>query len=198
VLSFAHWFVVCLMLVLACSPSPSPNAARLQAVEASATLGPGDVFEMQIVGEQGLPDEYQVATDGTVDLPYLHSMKVSGLEPHELARLVRERLMTEKFLTDPSVVIRVKEYRSKQITILGQVRSPGNYPYQPGMTLIQAISVAGGVNSIAVRDAIRVTRRRKEGGTMTVVIDLDAIIAGSAEDVPMHPGDRIYVSERVF
>jgi protein involved in polysaccharide export with SLBB domain len=66
------------------------------------------------------------------------------------------------------------------------------------MTLVQAISIAGGVNSIAVRDAIRLTRRNKGGGSRTVIIDLDAINAGDAEDIPMQPGDRIYVAERVF
>lgn len=170
----------------------------LAAPEASTTLGPGDVFQMQIVGEGELPDEYQVASDGTVDLPYLEALYVAGLEPQELARLVRQRLVERKILTQPSVVVRVKEYRSKQVTILGQVRTPGSLPFQPGMTLVQAISIAGGVNSIAVRDAIRITRRKKEGGTRTVVIDLDAINAGSSEDVLLQPGDRIYVAERVF
>lgn len=153
---------------------------------------------MQIVGETQLPDEYQVASDGTVDLPYLHSVTVAGMEPHELARLVRRRLMEEQILTDPSVVIRVKEYRSKQVTIIGQVRSPGSYPFQQSMTLVQAISIAGGLNSIAVRDAIRLTRRVKGGGTRTVIIDVDAINAGEADDVLLQPGDRIYVAERVF
>jgi polysaccharide export outer membrane protein len=171
---------------------------KLEAPVASTTLGPGDVFSLQIVGEKDLPDEYQVASDGSVDFPYLHSVQVAGLEPHELARLVRQRLMDAKILKDPSVVIRVKEYRSKQVTILGQVRTPGSYPFQPGMTLVQAISIAGGVNSIAVRDAVRLTRRGKDGRSRTVVIDLDSINAGATEDIPLQPSDRIYVSERVF
>ena len=66
------------------------------------------------------------------------------------------------------------------------------------MTLVQAISIAGGLNSIAVRDAIRLTRRSHDGRSRTVVIDLDTINAGAAEDVPLQPSDRIYVGERVF
>lgn len=182
----------------ACGSSAPRVQPKLEAPVASTTLGPGDVFLLQIVGEKDLPDEYQVASDGSVDFPYLHSVQVAGLEPHELARLVRQRLMDAKILKDPSVVIRVKEYRSKQVTILGQVRTPGSYPFQPGMTLVQAISIAGGVNSIAVRDAVRLTRRGKDGRSRTVVIDLDSINAGATEDVPLQPSDRIYVSERVF
>jgi polysaccharide export outer membrane protein len=188
------WFVA----PYGCASSGPRAQPTVGAPDASTTLGPGDVFQMQIVGEPDLPDEYQVASDGSVAFPYLHSVQVAGLEPHELAHLVRQRLMEEKILTDPSVVIRVKEYRSKQVTVLGQLRSPGSYPFQPGMTLVQAISIAGGLNSIAVRDAIRLTRRAKPGGSRTVVIDLDAINAGVAEDVPLQPSDRIYVSERVF
>jgi polysaccharide export outer membrane protein len=193
--------LVCFCLagvLLACGSSASRTQPKLAAPEASTTLGPGDVFAMQIVGEPELPDEFQVASDGTVDLPYLHSMHVAGMEPHQLARAVRQRLIEEQILIDPSVVIRVKEYRSKQLTVLGQVRTPGSYPFQPGMTLVQAISIAGGLNSIAVRDAIRITRRMKGAGSRTVIIDLDAINSGEAEDIPMQPGDRIYVAERVF
>jgi polysaccharide export outer membrane protein len=185
-------------LPLGCGGSGQRAQPKLQPPAESTTLGPGDVFEMQIVGEPTLPDEYQVASDGSVDFPYLHSVQVAGLEPQQLARLVRQRLMEKKILTDPSVVIRVKEYRSKQVTVLGQVRSPGSYPFQPGMTLVQAISIAGGLNSIAVRDAIRLTRRSHDGRSRTVVIDLDTINAGAAEDVPLQPSDRIYVGERVF
>src|SRR6186713_2694297 len=53
-----------------------------------STIGPGDVFTMEIVGEKELPREYQVASDGTVDLPYLQTVAVAGLEPQEISRLI--------------------------------------------------------------------------------------------------------------
>ncbi len=162
------------------------------------TLGPGDVFHLQIVGEKDLPEEYQVASDGTVDLPYIHTLEVVGLEPQEVARLIRKRLIEEKILTDPAVVVSVKEYVSKRVTLLGEVQKPGSFPLTPGLTLIQAVSQAGGLTSIANKQQLNLTRNTKGGGTTTVVIDIEAITDGESPDIPLQPGDRIYVKERIF
>jgi polysaccharide export outer membrane protein len=182
----------------ACGARTTAPKVALPPPTESTTLGPGDIFHLQIVGEEGLPEEYQVASDGTVDLPYLQTVEVAGLEPQELARVVRRRLIEEEILQDPSVVVRVKEYRSKQISVLGQVKKPGNFPFQPGMTLVQAISLAGGLNSIAQSGKIRLTRQIKGRGTQTVSVDLDAINSGDAQDVLLQAGDRVFVSERLF
>ncbi|HSC87025.1 MAG TPA: SLBB domain-containing protein, partial [Polyangiaceae bacterium] len=102
-----------------------------------------------------------------------------------------------KILTDPSVVITVKEYRSKVVTLLGQVQKPGSFALAPGMTLIHAVSLAGGFTSIAMTSKVNLVRSL-EGKTKTVVIDAEDIYEGRADDVPLQPGDRIYVPERVF
>src|SRR5690606_33028081 len=135
-------------------------------------------------GENDLPKEYQIASDGTVDLPYLHTMKVAGLEPQEVARLIRQRLIEGQILTDPAVVVSVKEYATKRVTLLGEVKKPGSFPLTPGLTLIQAVSQAGGLTPIANRDQVRLTRASRTGQTTTVVIDVDAITEGRAQDIP--------------
>jgi polysaccharide export outer membrane protein len=150
-----------------------------------------------VVGEPDLPKDYQVASDGTVDFPYVHRIEVQGLEPQELARRVRERLIEQKILDDPSVIVSVKEYNSKRVTVLGQVRKPGSFALSTGMTLLQALSQAGGLNAIASRDAVNLTRKDKDSAT-TVVLSFDAITEGRSPDVPLQAGDRIYVKERVF
>ncbi len=183
--------------LLACTSGQDNSKVKLPAPIESTTLGPGDVFTLQVVGEKELPSEYQIASDGTVDLPYIHSLKVSGLEPQEVARLVRKRLIEEKILNDPSVVVSVKEYNSKRITVLGQVAKPGSFPLTPGLTLIQAISLAGGLTAIANHDRLNLTRQTKSGRT-TVLISVDAITDGRSPDLPLQAGDSIYVHERVF
>ncbi len=185
-------------VAVSCGPAPAPKNVDLAPPVVSTSLGPGDVFQLQIVGEKDLPEEFQVASDGTVDLPYLQRVEVVGLEPQEVAALVRQRLIDEEILTDPSVVVRVKEYRSKRVSVLGQVKKPGNFPFEPGMTLVQAVSVAGGLNSIARSSRVRLTRKVAGGGTKTVIIDLDAINAGRMEDIELQVGDRIFIEERVF
>ncbi len=192
------WFVVFVGgSVTACGPNRPAARVNLPAPVESTSLGPGDIFSMQIVGEKDLPEEYQVASDGTVDVPYLDRLQVAGLEPQQVATLVREQLIEREILTDPSVVVRVKEYRSKQVTVLGQVQKPGSFAYQQGMTLVQALSQAGGLNSIAQSHRVRLTRRTPKG-SKTVVVDVDAINAGEAEDIPLQAGDRLFVEERVF
>ncbi len=163
----------------------------------STSLGPGDVFQLQIVGEKDLPTEYQVAGDGTVMLPYIQLIHVAGLEPQEVAKLVGERLMEEKILTKPSVVVSVQEYRSKKVTLLGQVHKPGSFPYVADMTLLQAISLAGGLTAIAQTKRVNLTRINKKG-EKTVVVNVDAIQEGRSADIPLQAGDRVYVQERVF
>lgn len=162
-----------------------------------STVGPGDVFTLEIVGEKELPREYQVASDGSVDLPYLHTVPVAGLEPQEIARLVRKLLMEKQILTDPSVVVQVKEYNSRRITVLGQVAKPGTFPFTTGLTLIQALSQAGGLTGIANLDKVNLTRRTS-GGSRTVVVPIGQIMEGRAPDILLQSGDRIFVHERLF
>lgn len=169
----------------------------MSAATENTTLGPGDIFRMEIVGETELPTEFQVAADGTVTFPYIQEMKVSGLEPQEVSQKVRQALIAKKILTDPSVIVSVTEYRSKTVTILGQVQKPGSFPLSPGMTLLQAVSMAGGFTAIAQKSRVNLARI-KDGKATTVVINVESIYQGSEEDIFLQSGDRIYVHERVF
>lgn len=190
----ASWLALGL---LGCGAPNNNQRLNLPTPTEKSTLGPGDVFVMEIVGEKDLPREYQVASDGSVDLPYLHTVAVAGLEPQEIARLVRKLLTEQKILTDPSVVVQIKEYNSRRVTILGQVAKPGTFPYTPGLTLIQAISQAGGLTGLANLDRVNLTRRA-EHGSRTVVISLGTIMEGRSADIPLQSGDRIFVHERLF
>jgi polysaccharide export outer membrane protein len=183
--------------VACASHGPSP-ATYLPPPSEKTVVGPGDVFTLQIVSEKDLPAEYQVASDGTVDLPYVHTLEVAGLEPQEIARVVRQKLIDDQILTNPIVVVQVKEYRSRAVIMLGQVARPGSFPLTPGLTLMQAISLAGGLSQIANDDNVTLTRKLASGGTKTVTISVDAITEGRAPDVPLQAGDRIYVHERLF
>lgn len=189
--------VAALALVPACSgPTRNPKLALAPPSE-KTIVGAGDVVMMEIVGEKDLPKEYTVSSNGTVDLPYVQTIDVAGLEPQEIARLIRERLIEKKILSDPSVIVQVKEYNSRRVVLLGQVAKPGTFPLTSGLTLIQAISLAGGLTAIANDD--RVTLTRKVGNkTQTVVLSVEAITSGISEDIPLQSGDRIYVYERMF
>ena len=189
--------LVAAMLVMGCGPRPDNSLVHLPPPVQSTTVGPGDVFSLEIVGEKDLPVEYQVASDGTVALPYLDRVAVEGLEPQEIQVLIKQRLVEGEIFQNPSVIVRVTEYNSKRITVLGQVQKPGSFPLEPGMTLVQAISLAGGLNSIANRDKVKLTRKTNDG-SLTVVLSFQAITDGRSPDIPLQAGDSIYVHERVF
>lgn len=189
---------VMMSCAVGCQPKPPPRIPDLPTPVESTTLGPGDVLRLEVVGEKDFPNEYQVAPDGTINFPYIDNMKVSGLEAQDVARQVREQLIERQILKQPSVIVRVTEFRSKRITVLGQVKTPGSFSFQPGMTLVQAISQAGGVTALGLVEQVRLTRILKDRRSVTVVIDLDSINSGQLEDVPLQAGDRIFVEERVF
>ena len=186
-----------LMFGIGCGGSNDNLRLNLPPPTEKSTVGPGDVFSMEIVGEKELPREYQIASDGTVDLPYLQTVPVTGLEPQEIARLIRKLLIEKQILSDPSVVVQVKEYNSRRVTVMGQVAKPGVFPYSQGLTLIQALSQAGGPTGIANQDKVNLTRRTT-GGSRTVVISIGTIMEGRSADIPLQSGDRIFVHERIF
>lgn len=183
--------------MLGCASNQAGEQPPLRAATAHTTLGPGDIFRMEIVGEPELPTEFQVAADGSVQFPYIHGLQVEGLEPHDVAQKIRAKLIEEKILTNPSVVVSVIEYRSKTVTVLGQVQKPGSFPLSPGMTLLQALSMSGGFTSIAQKSKVSLSRT-SEGKANTVLVDVEVIYEGREQDILLQSGDRIYVHERVF
>jgi protein involved in polysaccharide export with SLBB domain len=185
------------VLSVACGPSAPARGTSFPAFSERNVLGPGDVFSMEIVGEKDLPHEYQVASDGTVDLPYLHTVRVADLEAQEVSRLIRDKLIEAKVLLDPSVVVQIREFASRRVTLLGQVAKPGSFPLAPGMTLIQAISEAGGLTAVANSDNVNLIRKTA-AGQQSVIVSVGTIQEGKAPDIPLQAGDQIYVHERIF
>ncbi len=185
------------MLFVACGPREAPKAPEIPPPVESTTLGPGDEFTLQVVGEPAWPTEYRVASDGTVDVPSIPPLKVEGLEPQQIARLVKERLAEQKIRTDASVVVTVKQYQSKRVTVLGQVASPGSFPLTSSLTLLEVISKAGGFTAIARTSNVRLTRQ-VNGEARTWEIDVTAIADGRLADIPLQASDSIFVEERVF
>lgn len=189
-----RWIAVALLLV-GCGQRARPP--DLPAPIEATTVGVGDVFEIRIVGEDKLPTTFTVAPDGTVDLPFINRIKVAGLEPQEVVEVVRARLIEEQYLTDPSVSMGMKDYRSKKVEVLGQVNKPGSHPLEPGMTLLRAISIAGGFNSLANMGQVTI-RRKVPGGIKAATVSANAILDNEIPDVPLQAGDTINVEQRVF
>jgi protein involved in polysaccharide export with SLBB domain len=189
--------LVTVVLTTACASGYKPKSVGLPPPSEKTAVGAGDIFTLQIVGEKDLPTEFQVASDGTAQVPFLQKIQVAGLEPQDIAKMVREQLIARKFLVDPVVIVQVREYHSRTVILLGQVAKPGSFPLTPGLTLMQAISMAGGLTAIADDDKVTLTRKIGQG-TKTVRVSVDAITDGTAQDVVLQAGDRVFVYERLF
>jgi polysaccharide export outer membrane protein len=110
---------------------------------------------------------------------------------------VRDDLVAKKFLVNPIVIVQVREYHSRTVILLGQVAKPGSFPLTPGLTLMQAISLAGGLSPLADDDKVTLTRKIGNS-TKTVRVSVDAIMDGAAQDIILQAGDRVFVYERLF
>jgi polysaccharide biosynthesis/export protein VpsN len=156
------------------------------------------MFKVAVLGEKDLPAEYRVQPDGTIDFPYLDRLTVAGLEPQEIVDLIKKGLVEKRILVDPQVSLVVTQYNSKKISIVGSVNKPGSLPWTEGMKLVDAISLAGGLTSIADGDHVIITRLVGAHKTVTATVSVDDITDGKLGDVPLQAGDTIKVYQRVF
>jgi polysaccharide biosynthesis/export protein VpsN len=182
-------------MLAACGGRPRPP--DLPAPVSNETVGAGDVFELRIVREENLPTVFTVAPDGTVDLPYIKRVEVGGLEPQQISAVVRKRLIELDYLTDPIVSVNVKEYNSKRVEIIGEVQKPGSLRFEPGMTLLRALSLAGGFNQMAARDKVMI-RRHSGRSTRADTVNVQHIIENAIADIPLQAGDSINIPQRIF
>ncbi len=180
-----------------CSAYPAPPV-NLPRASPSTTVGPGDVFEVHVMGEPNLPKDYRVNPDGTIDFPYIARLMVANVEPQDIASLIRRKLQEAKILNDPQVSVSVKQYNSKKVAIIGQVIKPGSIPYTESLRLVDALSQAGWFTPLSASNHVLLTRLTRDGGSITVEVSVDAITDGKRPDIPLQAGDTIKVPERVF
>ena len=188
--------LVALLLVGACASDVHTPTMPVTANE-DTTLGPGDVFEVRVYGEEGLSGTFRVASDGSIDYPFVGRTAVGGREPRDVAEDLRARLVEGGFLVHPQVSVMVTEYNSKRISVMGAVASAGTFPITSGLTVVQAISLAGGFTPLANKNATVVTRV-VNGQPQQFVVPVESIARGRGSDVPLRAGDIVFVPERVF
>ncbi|MGD0529975.1 MAG: polysaccharide biosynthesis/export family protein [Polyangiaceae bacterium] len=186
-----------LALVVACTRT-HPGPPNLPALTPSTVVGPGDVFEVSVLGEKDLPKEYRIQPDGSVDFPYVDRLQVAGLEPQQIEELIKTQLVSKKILVNPQVTLVVKQYNSKKISVIGAVNKPGSLPWTDGIKLVEAISLSGGFTSLGDQNHVVLTRNVAGGKTVTAVVSVEEITDGKQPDVPLQAGDTIKVDQRVF
>ncbi len=158
---------------------------------ASYRIGPMDLVSVEVLEDDSLDAETRVTEAGTIELPHVDPVTVAGLTTHEAALALGKAL--EKYLQRATVTLRIIEYRSQPITLLGAVRKPGTLPFSGRWTLIDAVTEAGGLTETG--GDILVLRRASNGLSDQILIDRRELLEHGNPDVniPLFPNDLINV-----
>lgn len=172
---FAAFFAIVLAL-LAVGPVEAAEAYR---------LGAGDRVRVTVFGQEDLSGEFELDGAGRLSLPLIQRVQAAGLTLNELEAAIANKLKPD-FLKNPRVSVEVLNYRP--FYILGEVKNPGSYPYVNGMTVINAVALAGGYTYRAKENKVTIVRTG----------DIERKTISADHGTVVLPGDVIQVPERFF
>ena len=158
-------------------------------------IGPGDVLTVEFWREKNVSGDVIVRPDGRISVPLLNDVQAAGLTPEQL----RERLLQAAgpYFEDPNVTVVVKEINSRQAFITGQVGKPGSYPLNAGTTVIQLISMAGGLLQWADEVNIVVIHldKRPDGEPLSHRVNYKEVMKQKnlQQNIELKPGDTVMV-----
>ncbi len=208
-----------LLLLLQASPPGTPPASAPQAAPAGANasaatalpadssadyqVGPGDVLEVTVFGNEDLSRVPTVQTNGAISLPLLGEVPVAGRTLAQVQQEITARLGRD-YLVNPQVEVRVREYHSQFVSVVGEVGAPGRKPLRGRTRLIDALVEAGGFTPRASGEVlIARTDGAFAGGSRTLVLRISGGATPSAQDavnleLPLRNGDIITASPKYY
>ncbi|MBI3554484.1 MAG: polysaccharide export protein [Elusimicrobia bacterium] len=177
-------------------------AAAMQQVARAKTdyhIGPADLIGVTVYQDAEMSRKVRVNANGTVSLPLVGPIKVGGKTLIEAQTAIEEKLAT--YLKSPQVSLFIEDYGNKLIFVMGEVQKPGSIaiPTESKITVVEAISSAGGFTAVAAQDRTRVLRN-VNGQNVTYYIDVKAITqqAQKDKDMVLEPNDIVYVPQSFF
>ncbi|MBI5644138.1 MAG: polysaccharide export protein [Deltaproteobacteria bacterium] len=158
-------------------------------------FGPGDVLSIEVFEAGELSKTVMVNSRGFITFPLLGSVKVKGLTERELEQKL-EGLLGEKYLQAPNVTVFIKE--GGYFYVVGEVKEGGRFPYRPGLTLQQAVAMAGGISDVGKASMVQIKRVDEDGGVEIITVNHNELRAGKAVDPMLRKDDIIYVPQSYF
>src|SRR3989344_301730 len=170
-------------------------------VEGDYRIGVDDRLQITVWRNPELSVTVPVRPDGKISAPLIGDVKAGGNTPTQVAALIKDKLSS--FIREPNVTVILTELRSHEflsrVRVTGAVRTPRSMPYRQGMTVLDAVLEAGGVNDFASPNRTKLYRKEK---TKTEIIDIDLndiLTKGKlVNNVELRPGDIVTVPERLF
>ncbi len=161
-------------------------------------LGPEDELEITVWKNQDLSRTMKVRPDGLISMPIIGDVQAAGLTADALAQRISERLK-QYLATNAPVSVSVREINSYSVFVLGEVTKPGKYQLKSYITVLQAISMAGGFTDYAKKNKLQVVRVTENGHhkrqEVHIPLRYDDLVAGRGEpgNIVLHPGDIVVV-----
>ena len=187
-----------LPLLYACSPPPIGPLLTVTPAEEEElssldySIGSEDAVEVQVWKNPDLSKTVTVRPDGKISLPLIGDVPAAGQTAAQLAETVTEKLKT--YYREPAqVTVIVAQINSYAIYLLGEVRLQGKYVVKSGTTILQAISLAGGLTPFASPNKMTLRRRGPEGKESILLIRYEDVLAGHQANFILKPGDTIIV-----
>jgi polysaccharide export outer membrane protein len=153
-------------------------------------IGPEDVLHVSVWDNKDLTLDVTVRPDGKISLPLIQDVQAEGLTASELSDVIHQKLLP--FILEPQVAVIVTQVNAPKVFVMGNVTRPGPYPLRSDMSVLQAISVAGGFTPFASQKNIKVVRNIRGKQEVRKVNYFDIIDDGSGNYL-LKPGDMIVV-----
>ena len=155
-------------------------------------IGTDDVLSINVWKEPDMTRVVPVRPDGKISLPLINDVQAAGSTPQQLAASVTEKL--RKFITEPQVTVIVTQINSQRVFVVGEVLRAGAFPLIPGMTVLQALSSAGGFTTFADVKKIHVMRL-VSGKHIELPFNYREVLKGDNPDqnIKLEPGDTVVV-----
>jgi polysaccharide export outer membrane protein len=166
-------------------PYGSRGLAAAYEYQTGYRIGAGDRLTIRVAGQPDLTNDYLVDGAGNIAFPLIGSVTLAGMSSEEATHAISQRLRNG-YLRNPSVTVQVTEQRP--FYILGEVNQAGSFPFRPGMTVQNAIAIAGGYGPRADQGRVLLTRKLASG-TQSYKVPVTT---------QLYPGDIVYVRERWF
>lgn len=167
--------------------------------QANYKIQPGDLIEITVFQEKDMARTARISGNGTVTFPLAGNLKLADLSVPEAESFLAEKL--SEFLIKPQVTVLIKEYGNKQIYVLGEVKKPGSLqlPAERRLTVLEAITLAGGFTDLAAQDRTKVLRNA-DGQNQNIQVEISRITkqGDKRADIFLEPNDTVYIPQSFF
>jgi len=186
--------------------SSIPASTRQAENVVYSTIGPEDVLAITVYNQPDLTTRATVSPDGSFSYPLVGTVRAAGLSPQQLEKQLTAKL--QQYLVKPQVTVTMEQFKSQQVNVAGEVKTPGTYPLRRESMLLEVLLQAGGVTANAGGDVLvlrapgRAQGRGKEAGRDSQAeeimrVNLEEVLAGKfTQRVMLRGGDTVYIPER--